>query len=91
MAVQQAVSPPGQKGSAGESLLQEAGSRVADDLFDDIIHQAASSDSSAEWFSAPRMQLHAQLSLAQPAAAPSRKRGRPRRYDTTLPLGESEK
>ncbi|CAK0786776.1 hypothetical protein CVIRNUC_009990 [Coccomyxa viridis] len=39
------------------------------------------------------MQPHAQLSmasqlLAQPAAAPSRKRGRPRRYDTTLPLGE---
>ena len=92
--VQPTVSPPGQEANVDESLSHEASIRAADDLLDDFLHQAASSDSSAEWFSAARMQPHVHLSvapqtLAPSSAVPSRKRGRPRRYDTTLPLGES--
>ena len=77
----------------------EASLESADPMLDDMFLQADSSDGSADWFSSAQaqpcleslsMQLQPsmQQQAAQPLVIPSRKRGRPRRYDTTLPLGE---
>ena len=78
----------------------EASPESADPMLDDMFLHADSSDGSADWFSSAQaqpcvddlsMQLQPsmqQQQAAQPLVIPSRKRGRPRRYDTTLPFGE---
>ena len=73
-----------------EGLCWEASPEPADPLLDDTFAQGASSDSSADWLgSAHGLPLLPEPSaLQQVAHIPNRKRGRPRRYDTTLPLGE---
>lgn len=82
---------------SSEMLCTEVGSSAADHMLDDIFMQAASSESSGEWFSTAQPQPQGSLPApqqqqqpAQSSAMLSRKRGRPRRYDTTLPLGEPE-
>ena len=66
----------------------------ASHMLEDIFMQAASSDSSADCVSAAPCQqpfgaVSSALQQAPPGlAVPGRKRGRPRRYNTILPLGE---
>lgn len=79
--------------SGSESPCLEASPELADPMLDDLHMQADSSDCSAEWFSAAHAQpfgIEASplQQTAQPLPIPGKKRGRPRRYDTTLPLGE---
>ena len=63
-------------------------------MLDDMYMQADSSDGSADWFSAAQAPSFAiDPSTLRQAAQPlpivgSKRRGRPRRYDTTLPLGK---
>lgn len=77
-----------------DGCAEEVSLGSASHMLEDIFMQAASSDSSADCFSAePGQQPFGAVSSALQEAPPSlaipgRKRGRPRRYDTTLPLGE---
>lgn len=77
-----------------EECTEEASLGSANHMLEDIFMQAASSDSSADCFSAtpgqqPLGAVSSALQQAPPGlAVPGRKRGRPRRYDTTLPIGE---
>ncbi len=62
-------------------------------MLDDVYLGADSSDGSAEWFSAAQAPScgtdpSTLQQAAQPLSTTSKRRGRPRRYDTTLPLGE---
>ena len=77
-----------------EKCTEEVSLGSASHMLEDILMQAASSDSSADCFSAapgqqPLGAVSSALQQALPGlAVPGRKRGRPRRYDTTLPIGE---
>ena len=85
-----AEQPPG----GSQSPCLEASPELSDHpMLDDMYLQADSSDGSADWFSAAQAPAFgadpsALQQAAQPVAVPSKRRGRPRRYDTTLPLGE---
>ena len=77
----------------GEGPCFDASPELADHMLVDMSAQADSSDGSVDWFSAAQAQPYeiGPTTLQQPALLspnPSRKRGRPRRYDTTLPLSE---
>ena len=77
-----------------EDLCLEGSPEPADGMLEDIFMQGASSDGSADWFSSAQAEPFGidpstlQQAAAQPSSIPCRKRGRPRLYDTTLPLGE---
>ena len=76
-----------------ENSCFEPSPALPDPQLDEMILQADSSDGSAEWLPSAQAQPYGAdpsnvQQAAQPVPMPSKKRGRPRRYDTTLPLGE---